>query len=197
MPDPKSQFKLLQSALSSAPELALEILGELPSFASTHLLKAKALKDLGRNAEARSEAEKAIRLAPNSPNAALLLDELIARQAKPGSFAVLFQEPKPRAIRPDRAVRDDVAIPSEHFAPKDVLIQSALSEDAAAQAPEPVSGLVSETLARIMVKQSKFADAKKVYIQLARENPERYDYYSSLIAELDTAMQLPEGKAQQ
>ena len=47
--------------------------------------------------------------------------------------------------------------------------------------------LVSDTLAEIMVRQGKFDEARKVYIQLSRQNPSRLEYYQNRMAELEAA----------
>lgn len=51
--------------------------------------------------------------------------------------------------------------------------------------PEGAPALVSETLADIMIRQGKLTDAKKVYIQLARLQPERYAHFKTKIEAID------------
>ena len=49
-------------------------------------------------------------------------------------------------------------------------------------------GVASDTLAAIMVRQGKLLEAKKIYIQMARNEPERYEELSQKIRELGEAM---------
>jgi hypothetical protein len=46
-------------------------------------------------------------------------------------------------------------------------------------------GLVSETLAEIMIRQGKLTEAKKVYIQLSRLQPGRYEHFRTKIEAID------------
>jgi predicted Zn-dependent protease len=52
------------------------------------------------------------------------------------------------------------------------------------EAPD-APALVSETLAEIMIRQGKLTEAKKVYIQLARLQPERYGHFKTKIEAID------------
>jgi hypothetical protein len=64
-----------------------------------------------------------------------------------------------------------------------------------APAVEPVRtesedyGVASETLAQIMVSQGKLVEAKKIYIQMARTLPERYEELSQKIQDIEYQLQ--------
>ena len=49
--------------------------------------------------------------------------------------------------------------------------------------------LVSETLAQILAAQGKYAEARKIYIQLSRIHPDRDAYFHEHIVEMERMMQ--------
>lgn len=121
--------------------------------------------------KAREEFRNAVRLAPNSPRAAILLQltsDMLELQ---------------RTIRPLPGVE-------ELLRERPVLPKETKAKPASSPAPREKDeiGLVSETLANIMTQQGKYEEAKKVFIQLARLNPEHYDYFRQRMDELDERM---------
>jgi hypothetical protein len=48
--------------------------------------------------------------------------------------------------------------------------------------------VASDTLATILLKQGKLEDARKIYIQIARAEPERYEEMSMKIRRIDEAL---------
>lgn len=149
-------------------------------FATYHLVRAECFYALHQFADAKREAQKAIELAPHAVRAEILLElaqEMMEldRMVRPsfqlpgvekGEAGPAFAKNLGSSITPHRASLDDTA------------------EEAAEYEP----GLVSETLAEIMVHQSRFEEARKIYIQLSRMSPERDEYFHERIAEMEAAI---------
>ncbi len=168
-------------AIAGQAQEAIALLDNLRNldFATYRIVRGECYYSLKQFARAREEFKRALLLAPNSPRAELLL-QLSTEMAT-----------LERSMRPlpgiDDLVRsaDTDAAP---FQPMSKLVLSDLSSE-----PEPIIaideiGLVSETLANIMARQGKFEDARKVYIQLSRLNPDRYDYFRERMEELGERM---------
>jgi hypothetical protein len=124
--------------------------------------------------DARDAARRAVRLAPNSPRALLLLEAVGAETATEPTFADLIDE-DPVEVAP-------IAPPRLPSASDETATQPSVAT--AESADSDVPNLVSETLAELLIKQGKRAEARKVYIQLARLHPERYAYFRSRMDEL-------------
>ncbi len=58
-------------------------------------------------------------------------------------------------------------------------------EDLSKRAKPPVSGLVTESFAKILTKQGKHAKARAIYETLMAKNPEKSAYFAAKISELD------------
>jgi tetratricopeptide (TPR) repeat protein len=68
------------------------------------------------------------------------------------------------------------------------IITSVPSPSKPTTSDEPAApALVSETLAKLLVQQGKLEEARKVYIQLSRLEPNRYSHYQERINELRSA----------
>jgi tetratricopeptide (TPR) repeat protein len=165
--------------LDNATERAMELVADVPTYATSLVVRAEILLAAGDFVKADESAREAVKLCPNSPRALLLLET--CRSKTTGTMPTLadliddeqfgFTEPPPslapttmleRATEPQGKVPPDVSEPADDEAP----------------------GLVSETLARLLIQQQKFAEARKVYIQLSRLHPERYEYYRNRMDEL-------------
>jgi len=148
-------------------------------FATLSLVRGECLYVLGRFREAVAELKDALLMAPNSPRTEILL-ELSAGMVE-----------LEKSMRPAPTIQE--LIPAGNEPPIDSIgpispighIEETEEVEELAAQPEDEIGLVSETLANIMVKQGKFDDARKVYIQLSRLNPDRYPYYRDRMDKLD------------
>jgi tetratricopeptide (TPR) repeat protein len=149
---------------------------EVP-FATLHIVRGECHYVLGDWNEAVREFETALRRSPNSPRAEIML-ELASEMVELSN-----------AIRPPASLEQLLGVQAES---NDVPPLPKLSLTAAAhEEPMPVEttndeiGLVSETLAELMIRQRKFDEARKVYIQLSRLNPDRYEYFRDKIKSID------------
>jgi tetratricopeptide (TPR) repeat protein len=160
--------------LAGEYEAAKESLATSEAYASSYIVRAEVLLAMGEIDEALAAVKQGLELCPNSPRG-ILLRESIGRLQSPRkspTLSDLFDDELPvieSAAIPMAARLEDTTDPPEQ--------PSVLTED---DAP----GLISETLAKLMVKQGKFAEARKVYIQLSRKYPERYDYFRRQMDEL-------------
>jgi tetratricopeptide (TPR) repeat protein len=147
---------------------------EATEYATYHLVRAECLYAQHEYDAARRECERTLELSPNSARATILqelIDEMLVLD---------------RWVQPERSALD---------IPKNVDVTASFPklERQAAPAPLPSEkpeddekeGLVSETLATILVKQGKYAEARKIYIQLSRKHPERDAYFHERIAEME------------
>ena len=145
-------------------------------FATLALVRGECHYVLGQWSEAVREFENALRLSPNSPRAEIMLElsaemvELSKTMRPPASIEQLLGDPN-----------DSVTVPAF---PKISLLPSD-EESAEVEVSLDEIGLVSETLAEVMIRQGKFDEARKVYIQLSRLNPDRYEYFRDKIKNLD------------
>lgn len=60
-------------------------------------------------------------------------------------------------------------------------------EDLAKRTPAGSGSLVTESLAKILIKQGKTDKAREIYQQLMQRNPQKKAYFAAKIAELDAA----------
>lgn len=145
-------------------------------FATLHIVRGECCYVLGEWADAVWQFEEALRLSPNSPRAEILL--ILAQEMLELS----------RTIRPAANIAKSIASAEPEIAlptiPRPVMDRNAFSEEEPSEAVDEI-GLVSETLAELMVRQGKPDDARKVYIQLSRLNPDRYEYFRERIQTLD------------
>lgn len=137
------------------------------SFATLSIVRGECQYVLGNWKESVKEFELALRLSPNTPRADMLLilsQEMLdlERMMRP---APTISRVKQEAVQPE-------IFKSETPAPAVVPAQDEI-------------GLVSETLAELMIKQGKPDEARKVFIQLARLNPDRYEYFRERMAALN------------
>jgi tetratricopeptide (TPR) repeat protein len=144
-------------------------------FATLSLVRGECLYVLGRFREAVAELKDALLMAPNSPRAEILLELAggMAELQKTMRPVPTIEQLLPKGEEPPVSPIGPIS-PIEF-----------IEEDEEPPSSEDEIGLVSETLANIMVKQGKFDDARKVYIQLSRLNPDRYPYYRDRMDELD------------
>ena len=157
----------------------------LENFATFRLVRAEchyALKDYRHAVE---DLRHALILAPNSPRAELLMrlaGEMLDldRAIRPVRSGLESYQTQEATSTPEPTVAE---IPVEHVA-EALLRERATKSSSVTEGPEE-TGLVSETLANIMALQGKFEEARKVYIQLARQNPDRFDHYRAKIDELE------------
>jgi tetratricopeptide (TPR) repeat protein len=168
-------------ALNGQAHEALTMLDDLGEFdfATYHIVRGECYYSLKQFGRARDEFKRALRLAPNSPRAEILLQL---------SSEMTTLE---RSMRPLPGIQDLVKpadADASPFPTMGKLEQSDLSsEDEPIVATDEI-GIVSETLANIMARQGKFEEARKVYIQLSRLNPDRYEYFRERMDELGERM---------
>lgn len=150
------------------------------SFATLSLVRGECYYVLRQWREAAREFEAALRLSPNSPRAEMLL--ILSHEMLELS----------RTMQPAQAIvpaMKQFSISAKNSTEEDAPFKSALPASQSARPVEPVApdeiGLVSETLAELMIKQGKVDEARKVYIQLARLNPDRYEYFRKRIEKLE------------
>ncbi len=133
---------------------------------------------LGQWADAVREFESALRLSPNTPRAEILLilaSEMLelSRNMRPATnIAQSIANAEPEVVAPTM--------------PRPVIDRNNLSKDEPSESVDEI-GLVSETLAELMISQGKFDEARKVYIQLSRLNPSRYEYFRERIKKLENS----------
>jgi tetratricopeptide (TPR) repeat protein len=175
----------------------LAALEESPGYATAHIIRAELLLAMGRADEALAAAKQAVLESPNSPSALLLCESaFLHNHAQPPTLSDLFDEDDESAKEPanslsagssSMAAGNEVAAyvmthgesAEEHLDPN---ADFASIDDTTGVTDTP--GLVSETLARLMIEQGKHAEARKVYIQLSRLHPDRYAYFRGRIDEL-------------
>lgn len=138
-------------------------------FATYHLVRAECLYAQHNYVDAKRESELALGVCPNSARARILLelvDEMLMLD---------------RAIQPTRTQMPPTVDQPELSFPK----SSPPAPEASDATDSTSEGLVSETLANILVRQGKYAEARKIYIQLSRLHPDRDAYFHEKIAEMD------------
>ncbi len=141
-------------------------------FATLHIVRGECCYVLGQWADAVREFENALRLSPNSPRAEILL--MLASEMLELS----------RTMRPATNILKSVAEDEPEMVaptmPRPIIDRNKLSKEEPSESVDEI-GLVSETLAELMIRQGKFDEARKVYIQLSRLNPDRYEYFRERI----------------
>jgi tetratricopeptide (TPR) repeat protein len=199
----KSTVELVHEAWraceSGDARLALDLLREAghgaQQFASYWIVEASCYWQMQKYSLVEIAAEHALYLAPNSPHAQLL-KELARERASydapktSESDDTLASFLDPAENRPDDAQPQfDLDKTAAELSRERPLVKPSPepSDTPAVQMPdaEDQPGLVSETLAEIMIKQGKLADAKKVYIQLSRSQPARYEHFRAKIEAID------------
>ena len=182
-------------------------------YATYFIVKAECEIALGAFEDAHRSLKTALKLSPNSARPALLLEALPAMQLpstsierpKKLTLELLLDDEEPQAKRPqsglpaqnvlfdieavatrlsaERPIVRPFSETSSHASPSQARRGQIHANDVGTQNEE--LGLVSETLATIMTTQGKLDDARKVYIQLSRLHPHRFDHYTRCIDELD------------
>ncbi len=146
-------------------------------FASLSIVRGECYYVLGEWSAAIHEFEEALRLSPNSPRPAILLE-----------LSVEMMELE-KTIRPAASIEQLLGVPNESEVvpplPKISLPRDSAMESLDVPTTLDEIGLVSETLADVMIEQGKFDEARKVYIQLSRLNPDRYEHFRARIRQLD------------
>jgi tetratricopeptide (TPR) repeat protein len=165
--------------LAGEPTEALEKLDDFADveFATLSLVRGECLYVLRRFREAVAELKDALLMAPNSPRTEILLE---LTQGMADLEKTMRPAPAIHELLPQGEV-----IPISPIGSISPIESSEETEEEEQQPTENEIGLVSETLANIMVKQGKFDDARKVYIQLSRLNPDRYPHYRDRMEDLD------------
>jgi tetratricopeptide (TPR) repeat protein len=145
-------------------------------FATLHIVRGECCYVLGQWRDAIREFESALRLSQNSPRAEILL--MLASEMLELS----------RTMRPATNIAQSIAGDEPEIAaptmPRPVIDRKELSKEEPSETVDEI-GLVSETLADLMIRQGKFDEARKVYIQLSRLNPDRYEYFRERILKLE------------
>ena len=149
----------------------------MAAFSSLAIVRGECHYVLGHWSDAVREFETALRLSPNSPRAEIML-ELSAEMVELSKI-----------IRQPASIKQLLGLPNESNEvpnlPKFSLTADASEELIPTGSTQDEIGLVSETLATVMIGQRKFDEARKVYIQLSRLNPDRYEYFRERIKNLD------------
>ncbi|MFI5202652.1 MAG: tetratricopeptide repeat protein [Candidatus Kapaibacterium sp.] len=161
--------------------LAREALAALTAFeapfATLSLVRGECHYVLGEWTEAVREFKNALRLSPNSPRAEIML-ELSAEMVELS-----------KTIHPSASVGQLLGVSNEVSEvpafPKISPLPEQDEESSEIITSSDEIGLVSETLADVMIRQGKIDEARKVYIQLSRLNPDRYEYFHERIKNLD------------
>ena len=169
-------------ALSGRAEEGLALLEDMGDldFPTYHVVRGECYYTLKQFGQARDEFRNALLLSPNSPRAEILLrlsTEMAGLERSMRPLPGIDQLVKPTG---SGGTRLSATMPTERPEAAD----SKMAEDETPTSADEI-GLVSETLATIMIRQGKFEEARKVYIQLARINPDRYDYFRQRMDELD------------
>lgn len=176
--------------ITPALETLRRVESEASGFASFHVVRASALLQQGELRPSLSAAQRAIELAPRSPHALLIRAIAEDRLKSTESQATLARYLDPVAL-PSEALppQFDLDRTADELTRERPLVKPVLEPDErrAEQLPnmDEQPALVSETLAEIMIRQGKLAEAKKVYIQLSRLQPTRYEYFQNKIEAID------------
>ncbi len=145
-------------------------------FTTLHIVRGECCYVLGQWVDAVREFENALRLSPNSPRAEILL--MLAAEMLELS----------RTMRPATNILKSVAEDEPEIVaptmPRPTIDRTKLSKEEPGESMDEI-GLVSETLAELMIRQGKFDEARKVYIQLSRLNPDRYEYFRERIQKIE------------
>ncbi len=163
--------------LAGRPRDALRKIASIQiPFATLHIVRGECCYVLGQWADAVRELDDALKLSPNSPRAEILL--MLASEMQELS----------RTMRPTTNIAQSIASAEPETVaptmPRPVIDRSKLSKEEPSETVEEI-GLVSETLAELMIAQGKFDEARKVYIQLSQLNPDRYEYFRERIQKLE------------
>lgn len=203
--------KLLMGELDEALELLRSVESETGKYSTFHVVLAGVLLAKNDYVHARHAAQRALALAPTSAHAKLIAEIAQEKIQSGGKEPVKSDATEPVALGeipspvPPRRTLASLLDPEEPQAatgpqfdidrtadeltrerplvrpiPEPEHIQSVVLPE-----PEDAPALVSETLAEIMIRQGKLNDAKKVYIQLARQQPERYPHFKTKIEAID------------
>jgi tetratricopeptide (TPR) repeat protein len=169
-------------ALSGRAEEGLALLQDLGDldFPTFHIVRGECYYTLKQFGQARDEFRNALLLSPNSPRAEILLrlsTEMAGLERSMRPLPGIDQLVQPTGSGGTRLPSITPTEPPE-------ATDSKITEDGTPTSADEM-GLVSETLATIMIRQGKFEEARKVYIQLARKNPDRYEYFRQRMDELD------------
>jgi tetratricopeptide (TPR) repeat protein len=163
--------------LAGRPRDALRRIASIQiPFATLHIVRGECCYVLGQWMDAVREFESALRLSPNSPRAEILLmlaSEMLelSRTMRPATnIAQSIASDKPEIVAPTM--------------PRPTIDRTKLSKEEPSESVDEI-GLVSETLAELMIRQGKFDEARKVYIQLSRLNPDRYEYFRERMQKLE------------
>ena|ERR1043165_1135224 len=156
-------------ALSAIDEAAAS------GFATYHIVRAECLYAQHQYSDAKKECEAALALSPNSPRVAILL-ELIDEMLTLDKW-----------VQPERKIVEATQADTQLEFPKMQRLEPPMPS-ASDATDEENAGLVSETLATILMKQGKYAEARKIYIQLSRSHPNRDAYFHDRIIEMERMM---------
>jgi hypothetical protein len=188
--------RFLMGDLKSALSLLHSVTSRAQDYSTYHLVLASTLLSMQENGAARLAAERTLELSPESSHAKLIAEIALERleagrihrsepqvPTREGTLAA-FLDP----IEQEPAQNFNLNRTADELTRERPLVKPAPEPEhiQTAQLPDEESpGLVSETLAEIMIRQGKLTDAKKVYIQLSRIQPDRYAHFKSKIEAID------------
>lgn len=207
--------KLLAGELDAAHVLLQRVEASSQRYSTYHVVLASLHLTKGEHKAALSAAEQALSLSPGSPHAMLIAElakeRLSVEQVANGAELEPITQAGPSTRRTLASLMDPLETTPISGASVVVLEQAAEQFDidktadeltrerplvrpvpepehiqpVALPEPEGAPALVSETLAEIMIRQGKLNDAKKVYIQLSRLQPDRYPHFKAKIEAID------------
>ena len=188
--------QFLAGHLKKALSLLHSVTSRAQDYSTYHLVLASTLLAMKEDGAALLAAERALELAPESSHAKLIAEIALERlevgrpqqsaptaPAREGTLAE-FLDP----IAQDPAQHFNLNRTADELTRERPLVKPAPDPEhiQPAQLPDEDSpGLVSETLAEIMIRQGKLTEAKKVYIQLSRMQPDRYAHFKTKIEAID------------
>jgi tetratricopeptide (TPR) repeat protein len=193
--------KLQAGDINGALILLSNVEAECTRYSTYHVVLGSALLTQQEYGAALEAASRALHLSPESPHAKLIaeisrerievsieLEPLIvaAPQIRTRTLAALLD---PIPSDEPQAPQFNIDKTADELTRERPLVR-AIPEPEPKSPSEPTESedgpsLVSETLADIMIRQGKLKDAKKVYIQLSRLQPERYDHFATKIEAID------------
>lgn len=204
---------LLSGDIDLAIMLLQGVEPEARAYATYYVVLGSALLSKQQNEAALSAASTALELTPGSPHAILIRDLSRERIGRPiedldnnvgttGGHAQVEErvqiEPRTRVtlaalLDPLRETAQipqfDIDRTADELTRERPLVRPVPEPEHIQPTPLPdqedAPALVSETLAEIMIRQGKLSDAKKVYIQLARQQPEKYAHFKTKIEAID------------
>jgi hypothetical protein len=195
---------LLAGDVDGAHVLLHSVVQECHDYSTFYVVLGAALLSSRDHAGALHAAKRAVELTPGSPHARLIVaiaQERLTVKAEPREQEIAdpaLEQPKPRRTlsslldplsEAERSTQFDLDRTADELTRERPLVRPIPEPEhiQPVELPEPedAPALVSETLAEIMIRQGKLTDAKEVYIQLSRLQPERYPHFKAKIEAID------------